>query len=377
MNNELDSPRGRIYLVRDVLQGGLSTEKTRAHLDNCLNCKACETACPSGVQYGHLIDLGQQVINNQTPRPFLQRMSRVLIRTLLTSGPALKTLAGIGWSIKSYLPENLRSLIPERPLASKWAKSKHKRKVLSLVGCVQPVFTPNHDAALSLLLDRFEVSLIKTPGVGCCGALSQHLDAPEAAKADMRRNIDAWWPHIEEGVEAILSSSSGCGVQLKEYGFFLRDDPYATKAARVSSLVRDPGELILSLWDESALDLEPIAAGSERLAFHVPCSLRNSLRAKAQVKTILKRAGYTLTIVDEEHMCCGSAGAYSLLHPKNSEELLRRKLKNLIQGEPVQAVSANVGCIMHLKKSSPVDICHWLELLARRLPEEKGANDRA
>ena len=372
LENELDSPRGRIYLIREALQGGEVTAKTRAHLDNCLNCKACETACPSGVQYGHLIDLGQQVINEQQVRPFWQRMSRVAIRTLLSSRPALKTLALVGWTLKPYLPNNLRSKVPVRPSPATWVTPRHARKVLSLSGCVQPVFTPGHDAALSSLLDRFGVSLIKSADGGCCGALSQHLDAPEAARASMRRNIDAWWPHIERGVEAILSSSTGCGAQLMDYGHLLRDDEdYAMKAARVSALVRDPGEFINAMWDENPLVLSPLAEGEERLAFHVPCSLRNSLRAKAQVETLLRRAGYTLTPVKEEHMCCGSAGAYSLLQPNRSEELLSRKLKHLVQGNPTQVVSANVGCIMHLQKSSPLDVGHWLELIARRLPSQE------
>ncbi|MEG0858466.1 MAG: glycolate oxidase subunit GlcF [Pseudomonas sp.] len=375
LENELDSPRGRIYLIRETLQGGLSTAKTRAHLDNCLNCRACETACPSGVQYGHLIDLGQQVINEQRPRPLWQRISRVAIRTLLTSRPALNTLARVGWSLKPFLPGSLRSKVPGRPLPAQWVEPKHARKVLSLSGCVQPVFTPGHDAALSSLLDRFGVSLVKSSGGGCCGALNQHLDAPEAARAAMRRNIDAWWPYIERGAEAILSSSTGCGAQLKDYGYLLRDDSdYALKAAQVGSLVCDPGEFINALWDKNPLFLTPLAEGEERLAFHVPCSLRNSLRAKVQVETILRRAGYTLTPVKEEHMCCGSAGAYSLLQPDRSEELLSRKLKHLVQGKPSRVVSANVGCIMHLQKSSPLDVGHWLELIAQRLPDEEVAH---
>lgn len=375
LENELDSPRGRIYLIRETLQGGQVTAKTRAHLDNCLNCKACETACPSGVQYGHLIDLGQQVINEQQARPLMQRISRVAIRALLTSRAALNTLALLGWSLKPYLPKSLRSKVPTRPLPAAWVEPKHARKALSLSGCVQPVFTPGHDAALSSLLDRFGVSLIKASDGGCCGALNQHLDAPEAARVSMRRNIDDWWPHIELGVEAILSSSTGCGAQLKDYGHLLRDDAdYALKAARVSSLVRDPGEFVNAMWDEKPLLLTPLAEGEERLAFHVPCSLRNSLRAKVQVETILRRAGYTLTPVKEEHMCCGSAGAYSLLQPERSEELLSRKLKHLVQGKPSRVVSANVGCIMHLQKSSSLDVCHWLELIAKRLPKEEVAH---
>ncbi|MGO0633307.1 glycolate oxidase subunit GlcF [Pseudomonas sp. SAR267] len=372
LENELDSPRGRIYLIRDTLQGGTATAGTRGHLDNCLHCKACETACPSGVQYGHLIDLGQQLINAQQPRPFWQRAERMAIRSVMTCRPALGTLARIGWALKPCLPGRLRALVPDRPALATGLAPRHARHVLSLQGCVQPVFTPGHDAALSLLLDRFGVALVHASGGGCCGALSQHLDAPQAAKAAMRRNIDAWWPAIERGAEAILSSSTGCGAQLKDYGHLLRDDPaYAPKAARVSALVQDPGTFLNALWAERPLALKPLAAGEERLAFHVPCSLRNSLRAKAQVETILRRAGYTLIPVQEEHMCCGSAGAYSLLQPDRSEELLTRKLGHLAAGQPSRVVSANVGCILHLQKASPVEVGHWLELLAQRLPDEE------
>ena len=373
LNHELDSPRGRIYLIREMLQGGTVSEQTRNHLDHCLTCRACETACPSGVEYGHLIDIGRQEIERRVPRSTVQRGMREALRRFLLSPSLLRSSLQLGWALRSMLPGRLRAAIPARPApSSQWPTTRHPRRVLTLAGCVQSSLAPGYDLALARLLDRFGVSLVQVQGTGCCGALSQHLGAADSAADAMRTNIDAWWPLISEGAEAIIASSSGCGAMVKDYGHLLQGDAaYAAKAQRVSALFRDPAEIIADLWAAQPLELEPIPAGSETLAFHPPCTLQHGLRLKGRVEPLLQRAGYRLTPVKEAHMCCGSAGTYSILQPALSQKFQSRKLANLMAGRPQGIASANIGCIMHLQKHSPVAVRHWLELLAARLPAQQ------
>ena len=370
LDHELDSPRGRIYLIREMLQGGAVSEQTRKHLDQCLTCRACETACPSGVEYGHLIDIGRQEIDRLAPRSTAQRWMRGLLRRSLLSPLLIRSSLQLGWALRAIVPRRLRIRIPARPsLSSTWPTGRHPRRVLTLTGCVQPIMAPGYDLALARLLDRFGLSLIPVRETGCCGALSQHLGAADDAANAMRRNIDAWWPLIADGAEAIVATSSGCGVMVKDYGHLLQHDAaYAAKARRVSELLRDPAELIADLWEAQPLALEPVAPDDESLAFHPPCTLQHGLRLKGRVESLLQRAGYRLTPVRESHMCCGSAGTYSILQPALAETFRSRKIANLMRGHPRTIASANVGCITHLQQQSPVAVRHWLELLADRLP---------
>lgn len=375
-DHELDSPRGRIYLIREMLQGGPVGDTTREHLDRCLGCRACETVCPSGVEYGHLIDLGRAEVEERAPRPAIQRWWRRLLRWGLSDTRKVRMGLAIAWAAKPLLPASLRKQVPPRPSAASWPTTRHARIVLTLKGCVQPVLTPAHDASLATLLDRFGVSLLQITNSGCCGALDQHLGSSDEATDKMRRNIDAWWPLVEQGAEAIVLSSSGCGALVKEYGHLLSDDPaYADKARRVSELLRDPAELIENLWQQQVLELNPLSPGKEHLAFQAPCSQQHGLRVKGPVERILQRAGYRLTPVEEKHMCCGSAGTYSILQPELSDRLRQRKISNLMVGQPRTIASANIGCILHLQAVSPVPVQHWMELLASRLRplEEKTA----
>ncbi|MFJ3055339.1 glycolate oxidase subunit GlcF [Herbaspirillum sp. NPDC087042] len=278
----------------------------------------------------------------------------------------------MGWALRRWLPARLRAQIPVRPAPPPaWPQTRHARRVLTLGGCVQGAVAPGYDVALARILDRFGVALVQVGGTGCCGAISQHLGAPAEAAQAMRRNIDAWWPLIEAGAEAIVLSSSGCGSMVEDYAHLLKDDPdYAAKARRVSALLRDPVELVGALWGCADLALAPLADEQQTLAFHPPCSLQHGMRLKGRVELLLQRAGYRLAPVKDGHLCCGSAGTYSILQPALADELGQRKLAKLMAGQPQAIASANVGCILHLQKNSPVPVRHWLELLAERLPQE-------
>jgi len=368
LDHELDSPRGRIYLIREMLEGGPVSARTRDHLDRCLGCRACEPACPSGVEYGHLIDIGRREAQRRAPRPGPQRLLRWLLHRGLSNGRLLAAGLALAWVARPLLPRSLRARIPPRPAREAWPPPRHARRVLTLRGCVQPALAPAHDAALAQVLDRFGVSLVGIQGTGCCGALALHFGDEEHARQAMRRNIDAWWPQVEQGVEAIVLSASGCAASVKDYGHLLRDDPaYAHKARRISELLRDPAQLVVALWTQHPPALQALPPSERRIAYQAPCTQQHALRVKGVVESLLARAGYDLAPVAESHLCCGSAGTYSILQPALAGRLRERKLAQLTAGAPTRIASANIGCILHLQQGATVDVRHWLELLAARL----------
>ncbi|OYY94189.1 MAG: glycolate oxidase iron-sulfur subunit [Hydrogenophilales bacterium 28-61-23] len=373
LGDELDGPRGRIYLIKQMLEGQPVGAVTRLHLDRCLSCRNCETTCPSGVQYGRLIDIGRDVVEQLSPRPAGERLLRVGLRKGLQSPALFGAMLKLGQSVRGLLPPALRQHLP--PTAHNAAGGVGRRapndktmgrRMLVLEGCVQPGLAPEINAAAARVLARLGIGLFSAPEAGCCGAIDQHLAAPEAAKAAMRRNIDAWWPHLENNIEAIVMTASGCGSTVKEYGHHLRHDPaYADKAARVSALTRDLAE-VLRDEDLSSLNLKPPpAVKSKRIAFHPPCSLQHGQKLRGVIENILTRAGYELLPVDEAHLCCGSAGTYSILQPELSGQLRARKLANLQAREPELIASANIGCQSHLAAASAVPVVHWITLLDR------------
>ncbi|HET7634785.1 MAG TPA: glycolate oxidase subunit GlcF [Burkholderiales bacterium] len=361
LGDELDGPRGRIYLIKQVLEGTPATAKTQLHLDRCLTCRACETTCPSGVRYGRLVDIGRNVVERQVGRPPAEALKRQALRATVPHATLFGSLHKIGQLARPLLPGNLRRKLGDVAPASPWPPERHSRRMLVLDGCVQPSFSPNTNAAAARVLDRIGISLVRAPNAGCCGAVSYHLTAQEEGLDYMRRNIDAWWPYIEQGVEAIVMTASGCGVTVKEYGELLAHDPaYADKAARVSELTRDISEVI-------ADEKEKLPRRSElrnpfrKVAFHPPCTLQHGLKMPGKVEALLAELGFELTPVPDAHLCCGSAGTYSLLQPELSQRLLANKIAALSSGSPQSILTANIGCQTHLQGATGLPVRHWIE----------------
>jgi glycolate oxidase iron-sulfur subunit len=371
LGDELDGPRGRIYLIKLVLEGAAPTAKTQLHLDRCLTCRACETTCPSGVQYGHLLDIGRTIVERAVRRPWWQRLQRALLLAVIPRAWLFALLLGIGRLLKPVLLTALAAKVPDRrddagPALPATA-TRHARRMLLLEGCVQPAIAPQINAASAAVFDQIGVTLTAVPGAGCCGALRFHLDATEDALDDMRRNIDAWWPEIEAGCEAIVITASGCGVMVKDYGRLLAgDERYAAKAARVAGLARDIAEVLAA--ERPALQaLLQTTGDAGRIAFHPPCTLQHGMQIRGVAEGLLRAAGYQLTTVPDAHLCCGSAGTYSILQPALSVKLRDNKLAALAGGMPAAIATANIGCLAHLQSGTALPVRHWIELVAARM----------
>jgi glycolate oxidase iron-sulfur subunit len=372
LGDELDGPRGRIYLIKQVLEGHAPTRKTQLHLDRCLTCRNCETTCPSGVQYGHLVDIGRKLVDERVPRPAGERAVRWALKEGLPSplfAPAMK----IGQAVRGLLPHSLQNKVPPKQDAGQWPAGSHARKMLMLGGCVQPAMMPNINSATARVLDAVGIEVVLAAKAGCCGAVKFHLNDQDGGMQEMRRNIDAWWPHVEGGVEAIVMNASGCGVTVKEYGHILQNDPaYAAKAARISALTRDLSELLPviaeALQSQRPELLQAIAQKSPKLAFHPPCTLQHGQQLRGGVEQHLGRLGFDITVASNEaHLCCGSAGTYSVLQPEIAYQLRDRKLANLGAMAPEVIVSANIGCITHLQSGTATPVRHWVEVLDEAL----------
>jgi glycolate oxidase iron-sulfur subunit len=362
--DELDSPRGRIYLIKQVLEGTVAGAKTRLHLDRCLTCRACETTCPSGVQYARLLDIGRGVVAAQAPRSAVDRTIRAMLRQFLPRPGLFAPTVKIGQQLRPLLPRALRSKVPAVQSSGPWPAATHRRHMLTLAGCVQPTLLPNINSAAARVLDRLGIGLREIAGAGCCGAVRHHLDDVEGATQAARRNIDAWWPAVEAGVEAIVVTASGCGTQVKDYGHLLSTDTnYADKAMRVAALAKDIGEIIAIEADHLRDLLAACPPAGTRLAFHSPCSLQHGQKIRGLIEPLLIAAGFELTAVADSHLCCGSAGTYSLLQPQIANRLRDDKLKALTAGRPEAIASANVGCIAHLQGDSDLPVRHWIECL--------------
>lgn len=370
LGDELDGPRGRIYLIKQVLEGRQATEKTRQHLDRCLTCRSCESTCPSGVQYGRLVDIGRHVVEAQVPRRGADRVVRWLLKEFVPRAGLFGAAMSMGRLVKPALPAMLKDKVPDARPAGAWPASRHSRKMIALAGCAQPSMAPSINAATARVLDALGISLVEMPGAGCCGAVRYHLNDQQGGLADARRNIDAWWPGVERGeIEAVVMTASGCGVQVKDYGHLLRGDAaYADKAARISEMTFDISEILTREAEalETLLRARP-AQAPEKLAFHAPCTLQHGLRIRGTVERLLEAAGYELTPVADSHLCCGSAGTYSLLQPALSKQLRSNKLAALEAGGAGRIASANIGCISHLEAGTATPVVHWVEMLEARL----------
>jgi glycolate oxidase iron-sulfur subunit len=365
LGDELDGPRGRIYLIKQVLEGEAPTRKTQMHLDRCLTCRNCETTCPSGVQYGHLVDIGRKLVDERVPRPVGERAVRWALKEGLPS-PLFAPAMTLGQTVRGLLPAALQAKVPARQPAGAWPARIHARKMLMLEGCVQPAMMPNINAATARVLDAVGIETVLAAKAGCCGAVKFHLNDQEGGKAEMRRNIDAWWPHVQAGedggVEAIVMNASGCGVTVKEYGHHLQDDPaYAAKAARISELTRDLSELLPEL---TAQLRGKVTASTDPMVFHPPCTLQHGQQLRGGVEKHLGELGFDIKVAtNEAHLCCGSAGTYSVLQPDIALQLRDRKLGHLQEAAPEVIISANIGCITHLQSGTATPVRHWIEVL--------------
>jgi len=377
LGDELDGPRGRIYLMKQMVEGAPVTRSTQLHLDRCLTCRSCETTCPSGVQYGRLVEIGRQHVEATVPRPLRQRLLRRLLASVLPNSAVFAPALRLGQLVRPFLPRRLRDKIPPRQRLLEWpasvaphtAKSSAgvdapatTRRMLLLAGCVQPAMLPNINIATARVLHALGIEAVVEPEAGCCGAIRLHLGYRDEALDDVRRNIDAWWPHVEAGIDAIVINASGCGATVKEYGHLLRNDPdYAEKAQRITELSRDIAE-VLGGYEAELAGLAR-RRGVHTVAFHPPCTLQHGMQIRGTVEHLLATLGVETRLPVDSHLCCGSAGTYSVTQPGLSYTLRDRKVRNLEALEPQMIVSANVGCIAHLQSGTSMPVGHWVELV--------------
>ena len=383
LGDELDGPRGRIYLMKQVLEGATPTRKTQVHLDRCLTCRNCESTCPSGVDYGHLLDIGRKLVDAKVPRPMGERALRWALKEGLPS-PLFAPAMALGQLVRPLMSTALKNKVPPKQAAGDWPTATHARKVLILLGCAQPAMAPNINSATARVFDAIGVQCVVVPKAGCCGAVKFHLNDQDGGKAEMRANIDAWWPHVQgsadtAGVEGIVMNASGCGVMVKDYGHILQDDPaYAAKAAQISELTKDVSEWLPELSEKlrdqlphrDALSRDE--AAQRTIAFHPPCTLQHGQQLRGGVEKYLGELGFNIKVTGcEAHLCCGSAGTYSVLNPDLSYQLRDRKLGHLNETfgatPPDVIVSANIGCITHLQSGTATPVRHWIEVLDQAL----------
>lgn len=364
LGDELDGPRGRIYLMKQVLEGTPATEKTQLHLDRCLTCRSCETTCPSGVHYSRLLDIGRAVVAEQVPRSGFAKLQRQALAAVIPKPAVFNPLLAAGRIARNILPKVLDDVVPETPVRARpWPVGGHERRMLVLDGCVQPALSPATNAAAARVLDRLSISLIRAANAGCCGAVAFHLDQQAQALDAMRRNVDAWWPHIEQGVEAVVFTASGCGTMITDYGHALAHDPaYAERAKRLSALAVDLSTVVekeKSQLKQLLMDKVP----TETQVFHPPCSLQHGLKLKGRVEALLAELGFKLALVENAHLCCGSAGTYSVLQPEISAQLKANKIRALTAQSPQQILTANIGCQTHLQSATSLPVRHWIECI--------------
>jgi glycolate oxidase iron-sulfur subunit len=358
--DELDGPRGRIYQMKQFFEGADANPEIRKHLDRCLTCRSCETTCPSGVNYSRLLEAGREAIDMALPRSVMDRYKRVAITWFLNSGKLFNFTVESARFFSPALPNVLSRSIPPKQLPIEKILATHQRRVLMLSGCVQPSLTPNTNAAAARLLDRLGIETVEIPISHCCGAVGLHTSQAQQGRQQARKLIDLWWPHVESGVEAIIVTATGCAVTIKDYAELFENDPaYAHKAETISKLAQDLSELLEVEFKQQSIRLN----NNRRVAFHTPCSMQHGLGLKGKVERLLTAAGYHLCQTADSHLCCGSAGTYSLLQPKLSTQLRDNKQAALLIDSPEIIATANIGCQMHISNGLNVPVVHWIELL--------------
>ena len=373
LGDELDSPRGRIYLMKQMLEGGPVTADTQLHLDRCLTCRSCETTCPSGVQYSKLLDIGRTLAEEKVERPRWIALKRYVLRKILPHRQRFALMFGVARLVRGLLPREIRAKIPDSPPASRlpWPQPRHAHKVVLLEGCVQPTLAPEVNVAAARVLDRLGISVVRIASAGCCGAVAHHMSVHEEALRQVRNNVDAIWPHIQLGAEAVVMTASACTAMLADYASMLAAEPaYAERARRISALARDLSEVVLARGQALGEALRAGKASAQpgpKVAFQSPCTLQHALKIRGPVESLLEQAGFTLTPVPDSHLCCGSAGTYSILQPELSARLLSAKVATLEQGQPALIATANIGCHTHIRSGTTLPVRHWVELIATRL----------
>ena len=369
LGDELDGPRGRIYLMKEMLEGGAVTARTQSHLDRCLTCRNCESTCPSGVQYGRLVDIGRRYVDERVTRPLMQRLQRWAIRETLSRRSVFSFLFGLARFVRPVLPGTLKMKVQLPQPSGTWPTARGSRQMLLHEGCVQPALMPNVDAATARVMAKLGIELLIAPKAECCGAIRQHLNDHEGAHAQFKRNIDAWWPYVDQGVDTIVINASGCGAMIKEYGELLAHDPlYAEKARQISAMARDLSEILPEYADTLVSQAQKKGGTTpSHITYHPPCTLQHGQKIRGAVESLLGKLGVTVKLCQDSHLCCGSAGTYAILQPEMSQTLLDRKLGNLLKTNPHEIVSANVGCINHLQSGTEVQVRHWIELVDRMI----------
>jgi len=374
LGDELDGPRGRIYLMKEMVEGAPVTAKTQSHLDRCLTCRNCESTCPSGVRYGRLVDIGRRYVEERVSRPLHQKVQHWLIRETLSRRALFRGLFGVARLVRPLMPAAIKKKIQAVQPAGAWpvnaARQPKARQMLLHLGCVQPALMPNVDAATARVFDKLGIHLVTANEAGCCGAIRQHLNDHAGAHAQIKANIDAWWPYVEQGVDTIVINASGCGVMIKDYAELLAHDPaYAEKAKRIAGMAKDLSEILPA--HEAALEALVAArhadALPERVTYHPPCTLQHGQKIRGAVEGLLGKLGVTVSLCQESHLCCGSAGTYAILQPTMSQTLLDRKLGHILKTSPDEIVSGNVGCINHLQSGTELPVRHWVELIDRMI----------
>ena len=358
--DELDGPRGRIYQMKQYFEGEAANPEMLKHLDRCLTCRACETTCPSGVRYSHLLEIGKEMIEHELPRPLFDRLRRAAIVRFINSGWLFASSIRIGQALAGLMPAAIRRTIPARQPALPRSNGEHARKVLMLAGCVQPALAPNTNTRAINLLDKLGIEVIELPQHMCCGAAAMHTSEPDYAMRQIRQLIDYCWPHVEAGVEAIVVTATGCGVSVRDYGRLLADDPdYAAKAQQLSSLYRD----LIQVVEANADRIEVDGASGRRVAVHTPCTMQHGLGLNGRVERLLAGLGYRICRVEESHLCCGSAGTYSMLQPSFARQLQENKWRALGVDKPDVIVTSNIGCQVQLAQGGGTPVVHWIELI--------------
>lgn len=365
LGDELDGPRGRIYLIKRVLEGEAPTRRTQLHLDRCLTCRNCETTCPSGVQYGRLVDIGRQVVEQKVERPLGERILRGALKQTLPRRALFTPAMKLGQSLRGLLPASVRAKVPAAGSSGAWPGARHTRRMVMLEGCVQPSMAPNINKATARVFDALGIELLRPRSAGCCGAIRYHLNDHEAGLDDARRNIDAWWPLLEAGAEAIIVNASGCGLMVKEYGQMLAMDPqYGARAQRISQLARDVSEV---LYEERETLRAKVRPGGQPVAWHPPCTLQHGQKLRGVVEEVLAAVGVQALLCRDSHLCCGSAGTYSVLQEEISVRLRDDKLQKLHETGAARIVTANIGCQTQLQAGTDKPVSHWIELVDQML----------